>query len=77
MNLLRLLLIALAVWIILVLIRNHRRAGLKKPPQRPSIDTIVPCAVCDTHIPESEALHEGEHYYCCAEHRDQARETRH
>jgi uncharacterized protein len=74
MNLLRLLLIALAVWIIVVLIRNHRsrQATLNKQKDSRRIDSIVPCAVCGTHVPEDEAIHEAGEYYCSPEHRDQA-----
>jgi uncharacterized protein len=77
MNLLRLLLIALAVWIIVVLIRNRssRKAALKKPQNNQHIDSIVPCAICGTHVPEDEALHEDGKVYCSPEHRDQARNT--
>lgn len=77
MNLLRLLLIALAVWIIVVLIRNRssRQATLKKQQNNQRIDNIVPCAICGTHVPEDEALHEAGKYYCSPEHRDQARNT--
>jgi len=77
MNLLRLLLIALAVWIIVVLIRNRssRQATLKKRHDSQRIDSIVPCAVCGTHVPEDEALHEAGKVYCSPEHRDQARNT--
>jgi uncharacterized protein len=75
MNLLRLLLVALAVWIIIVLIRNHRnrQASLNKRRDSQRIDSVVPCSVCGTHVPESEAIHEAGKYYCSPEHRDQAR----
>lgn len=77
MNLLRLLLIALAVWIIVVLLRNRssRKASLKKQQASQHIDSIVPCAVCGTHVPENEALHEAGRVYCSTEHRDQARNS--
>jgi len=32
---------------------------------------MVACARCGVHLPESDALHEGKHHYCCAAHRDQ------
>ena len=74
MNLLRLLLIALAVWIIVVLIRNRRgrQTTLNKRQDKAAIDSIVPCEVCGTHVPEAEAIVEAGKYYCSAEHRDQA-----
>lgn len=75
MNLLRLLLIALAVWIIIILLRNRRSRQVppKEQADKPRIDTIVPCAVCGTHIPEGEAIHEAGKVYCSVEHRDQDR----
>jgi uncharacterized protein len=79
MNLLRLLLIALAVWIIVVLIRNHRsrQAMSKKQPDKATVDRIVPCAICGTHVPESEAIHEAGKVYCSPAHRDQANNAGH
>ncbi len=74
MNLLRLLLIALAVWIIIVLLRNRRSRQdvLKKQQDSQQIDSILPCAICGTHVPENEAIHEAGKVYCSQEHRDQA-----
>lgn len=73
MNLLRLLLVALAVWIVIILLRNRRhQAAMKKPPDKQKIDNIVPCASCGMHIPESQALQKDGKYYCSAEHRDQS-----
>ena len=70
MNLLRLLFIAFAVWVIVSLVRNHlRRATPPKSPP-PRIGTIVRCAKCGLHVPAGEALTMNEHYYCSAAHRD-------
>jgi uncharacterized protein len=30
---------------------------------------MVDCAHCGLHLPASEALRDGAHAYCCAEHR--------
>jgi uncharacterized protein len=75
MNLLRLLLIALAVWIIVVLIRNRRsrQAALKNRQDHQAVDRILPCAVCGIHVPEGEAIHEAGKVYCSPEHRDQSK----
>ena len=77
MNLLRLLLIGLAVWIIITLLRNHRsrKDALNKRQNKQNIDSIVPCALCGTHVPESEAIHEAGKVYCSPEHRDQSRQA--
>lgn len=69
MNLLRLIFIALAVWVLIALIRSYmRRTGAPRQPQR--IGTIVRCAKCGLHVPQSEALLQDERYYCSAAHRD-------
>lgn len=71
MNLLRLILIVLAVWIVIVLLRNARARREVKPP-RPSdkVENMVRCASCGLHLPEKDALRRGDRYYCCAAHRD-------
>jgi uncharacterized protein len=73
MNLLRLIFIALIVWLFFRVVRGYlnRNAG-KMSPRNPSarIGTMVRCARCGLHVPESEALKCGEQYYCSARHRD-------
>ncbi len=70
MNLLRLIFIAFAVWVIVSLVRNYlRRAAMPKPPSQ-RIGTMVRCARCGLHVPAGEALVKGERYYCSATHRD-------
>ncbi|MDP1709046.1 MAG: PP0621 family protein [Gammaproteobacteria bacterium] len=69
MNLLRLIFIALVVWVLVALVRSYlRRAAAPKQPQR--IGTIVRCAKCGLHVPQGEALLKDERYYCSASHRD-------
>jgi uncharacterized protein len=72
MNLLRLLIIALAVWIVIVLIRNAR--GRKQVhEQRPAdkVENMVSCANCGIHLPEKDAIREGERFFCSEEHRNE------
>ena len=47
------------------------RESEKKPDK---IGRMVRCHYCDLHIPEAEAIHEHENWYCSNEHRklDQA-----
>lgn len=69
MNLLRLIFIALVVWVVIALVRNYMRRAV--PPKQPArIGTIVRCAKCGLHIPAGEALVKDERYYCSAAHRD-------
>lgn len=74
MNLLRLILVALAVWIVIVLVRSaqaRRKVSRQRPANR--VEDMVSCAQCGLHLPEKEALREGERYFCCVEHRDSAK----
>ncbi|RHW19844.1 PP0621 family protein [Pseudomonas jilinensis] len=39
-------------------------------PERPQL--MVRCAHCQLHLPQSQAVRAGDHWYCCPEHRDAA-----
>lgn len=44
-----------------------------RPGHRPQLpQDMVACAHCGLHLPRTEALAHGGHYYCCAEHRPSA-----
>lgn len=75
MNLLRILLIALAVWIVIILVRNARQ-GKQVRDKRPrdKVENMVECATCGVHLPEKEAICEGDTFFCCEAHRRQAGE---
>lgn len=36
---------------------------------------MVSCAVCGLHLPQQEALTEGDRYYCCDDHRQRGRSS--
>lgn len=70
MNLLRFALIVLAVWLIWRIARHllsHPRPA-RRIKQAP-VEAMVRCAHCGVHLPEHEALREGEDYYCSTRHR--------
>jgi len=73
MNLFRIILIALAVWIIIRIWQNHRAKSktLGQKPADKAISTMVPCAVCAMHIPDSEALKRDGKFYCSQQHLDE------
>ena len=66
---LRLLLLTLAIWIAVVLVRNalrRRQARQARPADRV---TTVQCARCGVHLPVKLALqHVDGHHYCSPEH---------
>lgn len=48
--------------------RAQNDAAPQGGPQR-----IVSCDRCGVHVPETEAIAEGDRHYCCEAHRDEAR----
>ena len=66
----RLLIIAVAVWLAVQLLR--RLLGLREP--RPSqsapsaVPRMLPCAYCGVHVPEDEAVTRAGRAYCSTEH---------
>ena len=65
----KLLLLAIAVWLVLTLLRQYRRsmdAPSAKPRQQ--AQDMVACAACGVHIPKSESIFRQGAYYCCKEH---------
>ena len=69
MALLRILLIALVAWLVIRMIRNWMdRKAVKPASKSGQIGTVVRCAHCGLHIPQQEAVHSGDRYYCSVEH---------
>ena len=70
MGLARLIVLALAIWVVLYLLRR-----LLKPPASPTPEGVakdmVRCARCGLHLPKAEAISDHGKYYCCQEHRRQ------
>lgn len=67
---LRLILLAAAIWLAIVFIRQLLQGG--KPPardRRGGEQDMVRCAHCGTHVPESEAIQDGNRFYCSERHR--------
>ena len=63
---LRLLLLTLAIWIAVVLVRNALRRRQARPADRV---TTVQCARCGVHLPVKLALqHVDGRHYCSPEH---------
>ncbi len=65
--LIRLVAVALGIWLLLRFVRN------KNLPKKQNTDSLenakmVRCHYCDTHVPSSEAIQDGDHWYCSIEH---------
>ncbi|BAV33229.1 hypothetical protein SCL_0911 [Sulfuricaulis limicola] len=68
-QLLRLIIILIGLWLVLTIIKRAL-ASLQKPaPDKPAVTKMVACAHCGMHIPESEAVRDGNRHYCSEEHR--------
>lgn len=68
---LKLLLLLLGVWIVLTILKRRRHPSATKV----ATGTMVSCAVCGVHLPDSEAIASGGKHYCCEAHflqRDQS-----
>ncbi len=71
---LRLILLAIAIWLAITFIRQLLQSG--KPParqHRPGEQNMVRCAQCGVHVPETEAVRDDGRYYCSERHRLEAR----
>lgn len=49
-------------------LRSVRFTKPERPELRPSVPMRV-CAHCGIHLPEPDAIRDGDRYYCCSEHR--------
>ncbi|MDR1933980.1 MAG: hypothetical protein LBS49_00025 [Candidatus Accumulibacter sp.] len=52
---------------------SHRSRTGRMPAERRA-ERMVKCARCGLHLPESESVQDGAIHYCCAEHRQAARD---
>lgn len=47
--------------------REKKSSPVVNPAEAPVV-VVVACAHCGLHLPQTEALVQGPHYYCCLEH---------
>ena len=69
-QLLRILIILFGLWLVIQIIKR----AFATPPEenrtaKPAIPRMVACAHCAIHVPEAQALRDGDRVYCCEEHR--------
>lgn len=64
-----LILAVLGIWLILRIAFKPASGRLKNEPRaKLKAGNMVACKYCGLHIPETEAIKRGDHYYCCEEH---------
>jgi uncharacterized protein len=66
---LRLVIILIGLWLVLAIIKRALASLRKPPPDKPAVAKMVACAHCGVHLPESEAIRDGDKYFCSEEHR--------
>ena len=67
-SLIKLILVMLLGWIGFTLFKKFINPTESKKVSSNSGQKMVACAVCDTHIPESEAILKNGKKFCCKEH---------
>lgn len=73
-NLLLLVLVVVGIWWVRrALKRSQDRSGSagKKAGERGNgaPERMLGCDRCGVHVPESDGVRDGEHFFCCEEHR--------
>ena len=69
-QLIRIIIVLLGLWLVVHSVRRalaRRRTSADSTPGRPA--PMLTCAICGTHIPESEAVHAAGKTYCSEAHR--------
>jgi uncharacterized protein len=65
----KILLLALAIWLLLTILKNYRR-NLDAPPPAARGGNMVRCERCAIYVPESESILKDGKRYCCEAHAD-------
>ena len=67
----KILLLGLALWLIITLLKHYRRSIDEPSPAQPESQDMVRCATCGVHLPKAESIEKSGEYYCCTEHSQQ------
>lgn len=67
-QLLRIIIILVGLWLVLTLVKRALASRKNKPSQAPHLAKMISCDHCGVHVPESEAVHDGDRHYCSEEH---------
>ncbi len=75
MPIFRVLIIGLAVWLAIALIRRlYFKSQANAPRSLEHYVETVACRHCGVHVPREQALAQGKHFYCSPQHRDSGRD---
>ncbi|MBI3546339.1 MAG: hypothetical protein HY081_07060 [Gammaproteobacteria bacterium] len=69
-QLLRIIIILFGLWLVIQIVKRAL-ASRNPTPSRPPIIKMLMCSRCGVHMPESQAIKDGDKIYCCEEHRRQ------
>jgi len=71
MNLIRLIVIALIIYLLVQIFKRWAaNKNSKSSEKQDSLKQMVQCEVCQLHIPEEEALQRDGKFYCSQKHLD-------
>jgi len=65
----KLLLLILAIAAAWWLVRGSRRKDAARDAAEAAPEQMVNCSHCGLYLPQSEAIREGDRFFCCVEHR--------
>jgi uncharacterized protein len=66
------LLLIFVIVVVWWLAKGFRRKGAAKDTAAAAPEQMVTCGHCGLYLPQSEAIPEGDKFFCCAEHRRRA-----
>lgn len=69
----KILLLALAIWLLIVVLKRYSRSVEVPPENNPKTkpQDMVQCVYCGVHLPKNESVLTQGKYYCCEAHSQQ------
>ena len=68
----KILLLAIAVWLLLSVLKRYRNSLETPTKQSPAAEDMVQCASCGLHLPKTDSIQKNGHYYCCTAHSNES-----
>jgi len=68
-QLLRIIIVVFVVWLVITLIKRALAPPQAPKPKTPGVAQMVQCAHCGVHLPMTNAIQDGNQYYCCPDHK--------